>query len=143
MKYDKLFMALLGSSAAHGDASRKIFNDYGLTESQPKILYILDFNEGIVQKDFAQLCSIKPSTMTVQLARLEKDGLIRREICYISGGKKAYKIYLTKQGKKIADSLIERIDQLEDICFNGFTDDEKNQLLSLLERVEANAAELN
>lgn len=37
MKYDKLFMALLGASAAHGEASRQIFNDYGLTESQPKI----------------------------------------------------------------------------------------------------------
>ena len=142
MKYDKLFMALLGASAAHGEASRQIFKDYGLTESQPKILYILDFNEGIIQKDFAQLCSIKPSTMTVQLTRLEKEGLIRREICYVSGGKKAYKIYLTQRGKEIADSLIERIDKLEEICFRGFTEDERNQLLSLLERVETNTTTL-
>jgi DNA-binding MarR family transcriptional regulator len=138
MKYDKFFMALLGAYAAHGDASRQIFNDYGLTEAQPKILYILGFNEGIVQKDFAKLCAIKPSTMTVQLARLEKDGLIRRESCYISGGKKAYRVYLTKRGKEIADSLIERIDNLEDISFKGFTAKEQATLLTLLERVEDN-----
>ncbi len=138
MKYDKIFMAILGASAAHGEASRQIFNDYGLTESQPKILYILDFNEGIIQKDFASLCAIKPSTMTVQLARLEKEGLIRKESCYISGGKKAYRIYLTKRGKEIADSLIERIDNIEAVSFNGFTSEERTQLLSMLERVEGN-----
>ena len=76
--------------------------------------------------------------MTVQLARLEKDGLIRRESCYISGGKKAYRVYLTKRGKEIADSLIERIDNLEDISFKGFTAKEQATLLTLLERVENN-----
>jgi len=138
MKYDKLFMALLGASAAHAEASRKIFNDLGLTEAQPKILYILDFNEGIVQKDFAALCAIKPSTMTVQLARLEKDGLIRKENCNVENGKKAYRIYLTKRGKEIADSLIERIDKLENAGFKGFSAKDKQNLLSLLERVEDN-----
>ncbi len=138
MKYDKFFMALIGVFAAHGDASRQIFNDLGLTESQPKILYILYFNEGVVQKDFAQLCAIKPSTMTVQLTRLEKDGLIRKESCYVSGGKKAYRVYLTDEGKRIAGALIERIDLLEETCFNGFSPEEQSVLLSLMERVEGN-----
>ncbi len=138
MKYDKFFMALLGASAAHADASRQIFNDLGLTESQPKILYILKFNEGIVQKDFASLCAIKASTMTVQLSRLEKEGLVERETCYVSGGKKAYRIYLTDKGKEIAESLIERIDNLEKTSFKGFSYKEKEQLLSLLERAENN-----
>ncbi|MCR5213542.1 MAG: MarR family transcriptional regulator [Eubacterium sp.] len=138
MKYDKIFMALLGATAAHAEASRKIFNDYGLTESQPKILYILNFNEGIVQKDFASLCAIKPPTLTVQLSRLEKDGLIRKESSNVPNGKKAYRIYLTPKGKEISDSLIERIDKLEEISFKDFTKDEKNQLLTLLERVENN-----
>ncbi len=138
MKYNKFFLALLGAYSAHGEASREIFNDLGLTEAQPKILYILKFNEGIVQKDFAQLCSIKPSTMTVQLTRLENDGMVRKEVCYVSGGKKAYRVYLTDRGRKIADSLIERIDRLEAISFGGFNEEEKKQLLSMLERVENN-----
>lgn len=138
MKYDKVFMALMGAFSAHGDASRQIFNDLGLTESQPKILYILKYNEGIVQKEFAQLCAIKPSTMAVQLSRMEKEDLIRKESCYISGGKKAYQIYLTQKGKHIADSLTDRIDRLEDISFQGFSEAEKLKLLSMLEQVEDN-----
>ncbi len=138
MKYEMLFLALLGASAAHAEASRQIFNDLGLTESQPKILYILNFNEGIVQKEFAKLCAIKPSTMTVQLSRLENEGLIRREGCYISGGKKAYRIYLSDKGKEMADLLIERIDKLEEIGFKGFNTSEKENLLSMLERVSEN-----
>lgn len=138
MKYDMIFMALLGATAAHGEASRLVFNDLGLTEAQPKILYILNGFEGMVQKDFANLCAIKPSTMTVQLARMEQEGLVRREACYVSGGKKAYRVFLTEKGKAIAESLTDRIQSLEDRSFQGFSEEERVQLLSMLERVEEN-----
>ena len=138
MKYDKFFLALLGASSAHAEASRRIFNDLGLTEAQPKILYILNAYEGSVQKDFAKLCGIKPSTLTVQLTRMEQEGLVRKEACQVSGGKKAYRLYLTEQGKALASSLEERIDKLEEQSFAGFSAEERQTLMQLLEKVEDN-----
>lgn len=71
MVHDKLFLALLGASSAHADASRKAFAELNLTEAQPKILYILRRTDGIVQKELAGICNIRPSTLTVMLSKME------------------------------------------------------------------------
>lgn len=138
MVYEKLFLALLGASAAHGQASRAVFSDLQLTDGQPKILYILNRGDGIVQKDLASLCGVKQSTMTGILAKMERDGLIYKESCYVSGMKRAYKIFLSDHGKDMADILEVEIDRLEEKGFKDFSDYEKAVLLKLLSKVEEN-----
>ncbi len=138
MLHDKLFLALLGASSAHADASRTEFARLGLTEAQPKILYILNRTSGIVQKELAELCNIRPSTLTVMLARMENQNYIYKEVCYVSGKKRAYKIHLTEKGKEKAEQLEYIIDKLEDKGFEGFTEEEKYILLNLLSRIEEN-----
>lgn len=138
MLHDKLFLALLGASSAHADASRAEFARLGLTEAQPKILYILNRTSGIVQKELAELCNIRPSTLTVMLARMENQDYIYKEMCYVSGKKRAYKIHLTEKGKEKAGQLEYVIEELENKGFEGFTEEEKHDILSLLGRIEEN-----
>ena len=138
MVHDKLFLALLGASSAHADASRKAFTELNLTEAQPKILYILRRTNGIVQKELAGICNIRPSTLTVMLTKMEEQGYICKEQCYVSGKKRAYKIYLTKKGKEKADKLEYVIESLENKGFEGFSQNEKNTLLDMLGRIEEN-----
>ena len=62
---EKFFLALLETQKAHWELSRKGFQKLELTDGQPKILYILLRREGCVQKDLAEVCRIRPSTLTV------------------------------------------------------------------------------
>lgn len=128
----------MGAYSSHADASRTEFINLGLTEAQPKILYILRRTDGIIQKDLAELCNIRPSTLTVMLSKMEKQNYIYKESCYVSGKKRAYSIHLTNKGKKKADKLEYIVESLEDKGFTGFTNEEKTILLDMLGRIEEN-----
>ncbi len=120
LAHDKLFLALLGAYSSHADASRTEFINLGLTEAQPKILYI------------------KPSTLTVMLSKMEKQNYIYKDSCYVSGKKRAYSIHLTEEGKEKAEQLENIVELLENKGFTGFTTEEKNKLLDMLGKVEEN-----
>lgn len=138
MKYNQLFLALLAVSSAHGDASRKAFSELDLTEGQPKLLYILKRVSGPFQKELAELCGIRPSTLCVLLGKSEEQGLICKESCLVSGRKRAYRIYLTDKGEEVAEQLEQLVADLEKKGFSGFSEEEKINLLNMLERVEYN-----
>ena len=138
---EKLFLALLGASSAHGAASRQVFAELGLTEGQPKILYILRRKDGQVQRELAARCGIRPSTLAVLLATMEKRGLIYREICHVSCGKRASRVLLTQEGKSLAERLEEAVENLERRSLKGFTAEEQTTLFQMLERVERNLKE--
>jgi len=65
------FLSLLDLTAAHAKQNRQIFSDLGLTDAQPKILYILIRGEGWLQKDLAEFCKISPASMTTLLNNME------------------------------------------------------------------------
>lgn len=135
---DKVFMALMEAQNAHWEQARKAFQNLNLTEAQPKVLYILRVMEGCVQKELAKVCEIKPSTMTVLLERMEKAGYIKKEETKVSGGKRAYRIYFTEIGKKLSDKIDVIIEDLELKSMQGFSEKEKEQFFSLLNRISNN-----
>ena len=91
-----LHEALIGCYTAHKRYCVQQFQNLNLTTGQPKVLYILLNNEGYLQKELAQRCHVEPATMTSLLNNMIKKGLIYKNIVYVSGGKRAYAIYLTK-----------------------------------------------
>lgn len=134
----KFFQILLNVSAAHAQRSRELFQTLDLSPGQPKILWNLRIQEGFVQKDLAARCKIAPPSMTSLLKGMEQKGLIRKERKLVSGGKRAYCIYLTDKGREISEIVVKEIDRLEDICFQGISTAEKETLFQLLERVSDN-----
>ena len=138
---EKFFVKLLNVSAAHAQMSRKVFVRLGLTEGQPKILYILRRENGCVQKELAEFSRVRPSTLTVLLAKMEEKNLIRREACYVSGMKRAYRVYLTDEGWELAEKLEAEVDIMEEKCYADFSEEEKETLLRLMCKVEGNIRE--
>ena len=133
-----IFLALMDTQKAHWNRSRKGFQELDLSDGQPKVLYILRALDGCVQKDLAKACDIKPSSMTVMLDGLEKKEYVRREETKVSGGKRAYRVFLTEQGKKMADEVFQLMETIEDEAFEGISAEEQGQLFSLLGRVREN-----
>ena len=136
--YDKVFIALMNTSAAHWEQIRRDFEQMGLTEGQPKVLYVLRAVEGCVQKELAEACRVRESTLTVLLRKMEDKGYIRKEKVVVSGSKLANAVYLTDYGRELSDRIDEKVEELEKKSFEGFSGNEKKQLFELLYRVENN-----
>lgn len=139
--YEKLFLALIDSSSAHAEASRKIFSTLALSEGQPKILYILRRQDGLMQKNLAALCGIRESTLTTLLSKLDEKGLVRRERKLTTTGKSSFAVFLTEEGRKIAERLEQEVERLEECSFRGFSREERETLLSMLSRITHNLRE--
>lgn len=76
--------------------------------------------------------------MAVLLANMEKKGLIRKETTHVSGGKRAYRVYLTETGRQLAEKVGEIVQEVEERSYQGFTKEERKQLIALLERITEN-----
>lgn len=133
-----IFLALMDTQKSHWNRSRKGFQELDLSDGQPKVLYILRAIDGCVQKELAKACDIKPSSMTVMLDGLEKKGYVRREETKVSGGKRAFKVCLTKEGREMADKVFWLMETIEEESFEGITEEERLQLFALLRRVKEN-----
>ena len=111
------FLSLLELSAAHAKKSREIFTTLGVSDAQPKILYIL------------------LASMTILLNNMEKKNLVKRKKTQLSNGKRAFQIYLTENGRKIAKKVHDEMEKLEELTLADFSQEEKDQLFSLMDKV--------
>ena len=89
----------------------------------------------------AEFCGVRQSTLTILLDKLEEMNFIRKEKTYVSGRKRAYKIYLTEEGKEKAEELEIEVEKLEEQGFRGFSEEDKDMILKLLAQVENNMKE--
>ena len=133
-----LHVLLITASALHRDKSRKQFQKLNLSEGQPKVLSILLSMEGCLQKELAGKCHVKAATMTSLLQNMERDDLIEKRKDLVSGGKRAYRIFFTEKGRRLAHKVNGIVGKLEEDSFRGFSDGEKEQFLELFSRVVKN-----
>lgn len=106
----------------------------GLTSGQPKVLEYLSEHDGAMQKDIAAACRIEPATMTSLLCGMEKKGLITR----CAPDRRSLCVYLTDKGKAVVPLIEEEFAEIEDKATSGFSDDERETLISLLSRLREN-----
>lgn len=137
---EQLIVSLLSASAAHQKSCWGGFRELDLSPGQPKVLSRLRYQEGYLQKELASLCRVEPATMVVLLSNMEKRGMIRKEVDHVSGGKRAFRIYLTEEGRNLADQVNRVVEEIEEKGFVGFSEDEKDQLITLLGRLTENLA---
>ena len=137
---EQLIVSLLSAAAAHKKSCWAGFRELDLSPGQPKVLSQLRYQEGYLQKELAALCHVEPATMVVLLSNMEKRGLIRKEVDHVSGGKRAFRVFLTDAGKDLADRVNRVVETNEEKGFSGFSEEEKDQLISLLGRLSDNLA---
>lgn len=138
---ERLIVSLLSASAAHQKSCWGAFRELDLSPGQPKVLSSLRVQEGYLQKELAALCHVEPATMVVLLSNMEKRGMIRKEVDHVSGGKRAFRIFLTEEGKRLAEKVDRVVDEAEGKGFSNFSEEERDQLIVLLERLTENLSE--
>lgn len=122
----------------YADNSAELRQSYNITGSNGWILAFLYEHEGedVYQRDLEDAFSVTRSTVSKVVKLMESKGLIRRESVFHDARLK--KLILTEKGREVHQMAAKGNQQLELRLENGFTQEEKEQLLSFLRRVTEN-----
>lgn len=118
----------------------KEMEKYGLGSGQFLFLRVLMFNEGVNQSELSSMLNIDKATTARAIRRLAEKGYVLRHSD--RGDGRSYRLYMTDSGRKIALEIRELGKRVEEMLTEGFSDEEKKTLLSLLERAAKNAGSI-
>lgn len=104
-------------------------------ESQKRILIILNKTGTITQRELTERLGIQPGSASEVIAKLEGAGLILRTLSEFD--RRTTDISLTEKGKELADEAVEQRNHRHEEMFSCLSSEEKTQLLSLLEKINA------
>lgn len=102
---------------------------------QKRVLIILRESGSMTQKELTDRLGVQPGSVSEVLGKLEASGLIRR----VPNGtdRRTTDICLTEAGEVAAEEAYTQRQQRHQQMFSSLTDQEKDQLLLLLEKLNA------
>ena len=112
------------------------FRPLGIGVAAFPVLNMLRAGQKLSQKDLAQCARIEQPSMAQLLARLERDGMIRRTPDPDDG--RASLISLTRKALGILPQVDAMIDEGNQMAVAGMSDGETRLLIDLLQRLVAN-----
>jgi len=134
--------ALVKVAKLYRGAQAELLADLGLHPGQDVLLWILgEEPEGLLVSELAERLGIESPTVTRTLARLEPGGWFVRE--QVPGDRRAVRIRLTSQAQELLPRVEANWRTLASIATAGFGRGEREQLVSLLDRVRDNLLALS
>lgn len=126
---------------AHRRAHDALFDSMGLREiGQPILMAILSdkkrAGEKCTQKELSERLRISPSTLTISIKSLEKRGYVRKTTDE-TDLRRNY-IEITEDGMEISNKCRECLIGIDEAMYAGFTQEEKEQAMRLMERMAEN-----
>ena len=113
---------------------------YDVTPAQTHVLLYLQQHGGRVpQHELAEFLRVKPSTVNGVLDRMEEKGLVRRSVSGSDARRRL--IHLTEKGAEQQALFEQSFLDTEEAMVRGFSQEEREALLSLLNRVIQNLKE--
>ncbi|MEL4891631.1 MarR family transcriptional regulator [Xanthomonas protegens] len=109
----------------------------GITAAQLPVLVALKNGEQRTQGELARMAGVEQPSMAQLLARMERDGLIKRE--RTAADKRSAAISLTDQALALLEPGREVLRGIDRQVCAGLQPEEQHLLLGLLERMIANA----
>jgi Transcriptional regulators len=113
-----------------------LISDIELFPGQIPILALLNKNDGCIQKEIGENLRFKPASITDSLKRMEKALLIIRK--QDEKDLRITRVYITDTGRQQLEKAIDISNRLEDICFAGFTKEEKEVFINSMEKMSRN-----
>lgn len=110
-----------------------------LEGARGRIIFALWGNDGVPIKTLCEKTSLDKSTLTGIIDRLERDGYIERKPSETD--KRSTLISLTGKEQEFAKNVQKVSNQMNEIFYKGFTDEEISQFDSMLERILVNCKE--
>ncbi|UFJ39894.1 MarR family transcriptional regulator [Brevibacillus humidisoli] len=115
------------------------FHKYGIGAGQLGFLVLLYQRDGVSQDHLANQLRMDKATVARAVTKLEEAGLVRREEG--QEDRRVKLVYLTEQARQILPEVRATMYKWTDILTEGFTEQEKDVLFQLLQRVAGNAVQ--
>lgn len=125
---------------AHHKLAEKMLSKTGVHRNQHMLLmHLYHSTEAPSQKEIANRFNISPAAVAVSLKKLENEGYISRNAN--ESDSRYNQITITEKGKSVVDMSKEILDGLDERSFGNLTDEEKETLATLLDKVIDNLKE--
>lgn len=115
------------------DISHTMRSLYEGRGSQKRVLIVLSEAGTITQRELTQRLGIQPGSASEVIAKLEQAELVARSLSETD--RRTADISLTEEGRRQAQAALEQRQQRHKEMFSALTSEEKEQLLSLLEKI--------
>ncbi|MBC1813686.1 MarR family winged helix-turn-helix transcriptional regulator [Listeria booriae] len=111
--------------------------EHGLGVGQLRYITTLYHHGGLSQDTIVKRFMVDKANVARHIQRLEDLGMIRREVDQTD--KRKHLIYLTEKGEEMQPIIEETMKAWSGILTDGFTEEEREQLVHLLVRMAENA----
>jgi DNA-binding MarR family transcriptional regulator len=105
----------------------------GYSYSKGRVLRVLYHQPGMLQHEIAEALDIKPSSLSELITKLLAEDMICKQ--QDETDKRAFRIFLTDAGRQKAEELEKAYDGQTNSIFSCLTEEERNTLMQLLEKV--------
>lgn len=133
---DSLYFIFLEILRLHYYRTHVLLEEVGIYPGQPPMLFILNKKEGQSQSELAEKLQIKPSTITVMLKRMEKEGIVERKKDELD--QRIIRVYITEKGRRLCNEAIKVMNKVEKECFANMTTEERIVLRRLFMQIRTN-----
>ncbi len=118
-----------------------LLEEINIYPGQPPLLFILDKEKGLSQKELAERINVKASTMTTMIRCMENNDMVTK--VQDENDKRVTRVSLTENGRKTVEEAKKIMRRMGREAFKGFEDEEKEVLKGLLSRMKANYMEID
>ncbi|MGG7143121.1 MarR family winged helix-turn-helix transcriptional regulator [Clostridium nigeriense] len=125
----------------HRNKHRGIKTKEGIHPGQMKLLSIILKNDGIIQRELAEILDMRPSSLTEILSNLEKNSLITRK--QDEDDRRVMHVHLTEEGKSSIKNFKQAKEDLHDSVFNCLTLEEKEKMLEIVGKINSSLESLD
>lgn len=130
---DKLTTIMMRLFRAHFNVIDEYLKKENLHHGQPYIIISLYHNDGQTLKELTVCRNVKPSTTTMMVSRMEKLGLVKKVVD--DQDQRKTRVFLTELGREKYHSITRINDEVENIYFDGFSDEQKILTKMLLNKI--------
>ena len=114
-----LFMEI---NRQYGMRCMQRIREIGIQQGQMPIIMIVYRHNGCSQKEIAERMGVTPPTVNVSIQRLEKADIVCRK--RDDKDQRIMRVYLTENGKKIVEELLQESKAVEKVMFSNFSEAE-------------------
>lgn len=109
------------------------FKKFSLQKGQHIYVVRICEHPGLTLAELTQLLNVDKSTTTKAIQKLEKAGYVIKQ--HPEGNLKSIQLFPTEKAEEIYAEIIKEENVRADLCFEGFSEEEKRQALGFLERM--------
>jgi len=132
----KAVHSLMHTNIKHRKIMRTHLDSTGVFESQHRLLMTISRHRDYSQKQLADKMNVSTATIAVTIKKLEKDGFIEKIMD--PDDNRFNKIGITELGQKVVDDSKNIFKEIESCMFEGFSDEDIDQLTTYLEKINQN-----